>query len=817
VKGLGYTGAMGIFNWFFRKKVAQLDPDSEPLELWRADKHHPQWRWTEEFTQDFELTTDSSGPELWLSRPRLFAWSMNPFGRYQDFSLKARIQFLTEGYGAAGFVFRHMDDSSFYYFLVSNQGQFRFDVVFNGSPHPVIPWTPAPSKMEKEFDLQIIARGASFVFSINGIWAGEASDEMLEKGHIGLACQNFNADEFSIKLHICEIESREIQVEKEHSHWSVDVSIPSSQRMALAEVLASGGFRREAAYQLSKLRAKGEMTREATLLLSQCWMEEGLYEEALGAVENLLETEPWFLALKQKASILYLQSRFLDLRDYILPLSAGYPQDGLFWMYLGHSEFQLANYEKAAEAYARWFENEPDLPLAPYYTALSWEKAGDPTLAMRFYPRAAELFFRQESWNDLDNVLGRMKILAPENGLSLSLEGKIAYKEGDFDKALELIRKGRKLGDNDAALDYLEAMILRDKGDREAALEFFSRAVEKEPQYGLFRFRYAEMLFGLGKEGAAAEARESCRIDPNSAWAWNLLGLTLETGSDREAAFLKAMGLDPELEEPLLNLAWELNRQGRQDEALSLLSPVNTAASWNMIGNFYTEGADWKTAQTCYEKALELEPDMEDALANIRRPLWESGHLGKLDNILSKLLEFHPQNTEYLLDMAELSWSLGDWPRGELAINLIQGIQPGHEGALRSLVRHYLQRARFDKASQVLEKAKIANTEADWTGLEEQILRATHDRLQCASCSQHWFIPKNFPDPGTLRLVGEPPGKAPAGKSPVTGKVYCVNCAQIHLLEGRFICPESGEPLVLDKTLVYLLKRFLEAGEGASS
>lgn len=801
---------MGLFSWLFKKKDAPIDPDAEPQEKWESNPKNPDWRWESESETDYAADVDDSGVRLTLHRERLYAWAVNPLYRYRNFALKSSLCLETEGYAAGGFLFRFMDDSSFYSCLVSNRGQFRVDVVFNGSPIPLIPWTPVPGKFDpKQFELVLIARDETLTVVLDGLWAGETTDDMIDRGRLALAGQTYSGAA-SVKLTCIELENREVPVEKALEHWEDTVPPAASQRQALAESLASSMRFREAAFQLSKLRASGELSREGVLLLSQCWLEDGLYSEALGAVEEILKKETWDMALKQKASILYLMSRYLDLRDFVLPLTSEFPQEGALWMSLGHAQDQLGNWKEAAEAYGRWAELEPDQPFAWLYAGNLWEKAGDNAKAMESYPRAADLFFRQEAMMDLEGVLEKMKRLAPESGALAAMEGKIAFGAGQTEKALALFQKSRSLGVDDPAADYLEGMTARDNGDREAALEKFRSAAQKEPGYGLFRFRYAETLYLLEDSNALEEARAACESDPQNPWVWNLLGLCLEGPEEKADAFEKAHRLEPDLEEPFLNFAGALCTLGRGEEAEKMLRHRGSAGAWNLLGRLRSDAGLWEEAESFLDRALLLHPNFEDALANMRRPLWEQGKMGKLERVLSQLLELRPEEPGYLLDLAETAWSLGDWPRGEVALRILLGIEPAHAGARRALMRHYMGRFRYDKVIDILTESEKTCPNEDWSEWRKALRSATQDRLSCAACGREWWLPKNFSDPGRLRLVGEPPPEAPGGKSQETGKIYCVSCAQQHVSEGRFLCPETGGPLVLDKALVYLLKQYLE-------
>jgi len=814
-KGAGYNcPIMGLFSWLFRKKEVSIDPDSEPQELWQAGGNENNWRWQEEQSEDYALRLLKLGPQLQLHKDHLFAWSINPLFRYRDFVLTAELSFEAPGYAAAGLVFRYMDDGNFYYLLVSNQKRFRVEVVFNSSPMVLIPWTELPDELTEKFEVTIAFRASSIVIAYNGKWAGETSDNTLEKGRIGLAAQTYESAHVHVHLHRITLESREFEIEHRIEELEEKAGEAELQRYRLAESLAAARFFSEAAFQLVALRRRGKLDSKGKLLLSQCWLEEGLHQDALAAVEDILKEGTDLLAVKQKASILYLQSRFLELRDYVQQQVQTFPEDGRLWMFLGHAEHHLSNHESALRAYENWSRFEPQVPFAWLYTGKELMVLSRSQESLPYLSRAAELFFREEAYADMHELLVQLRRLAPESGLLMALEGKAAYLEERWDLALDFFRKSRELGNVDAAVEYLEALIRQKQGEREDAYALCRRACELEPGYDLFWFRAAELAHLLNRPEALNLAQRACELGPRNPWCWNVLGLCHPDPHQKLLAFEKAHQLDPTLEDPQLNLAWQYHLMGQSSQAIKMLQMIRTSRAWNTLGNIYAEQKNWELAEEAYTKAIESNPEFLEAYSNMRLVLKKQGKMGRLDEVLSWLLKRDPNNSEFLLDAADTAFALGDWPRGEIAIQVVLEHEPNNVQARTLLIDHFLAIRRYARVKEEIDKAQQFCPHHDWSTWKDRWLEATHTKLQCASCPCMWYLPNDFPDPGRLRFVGDLPPHLPAGKSPVTGKIYCVDCAQRHLENGRFLCPETHQPLILDKALVYLIKVGLESDSG---
>ncbi len=81
---------------------------------------------------------------LTLSKDSYFAWeTFSAAHSYDDFVLEADLEIdPSNGHSAAGVVFRHVTDDSFYSFLISSRGNFRFDLLLNNHPVHLVEWTP---------------------------------------------------------------------------------------------------------------------------------------------------------------------------------------------------------------------------------------------------------------------------------------------------------------------------------------------------------------------------------------------------------------------------------------------------------------------------------------------------------------------------------------------------------------------------------------------------------------------------------------------------------------------------------------------------
>ncbi|MDR2210509.1 MAG: tetratricopeptide repeat protein [Spirochaetaceae bacterium] len=184
---------------FGSPKNQKIDPDQIVEEQWAAD-------FTQEDPPDkipcvrFSITSENlyraylcnNALCLGIKKTNCIAWTEDMIFRYQDLNIKGRIRLNPKGgYAAAGFIFRMVDDRTYYMVLVSNRGYFRLDLVRNSTPLALAGWTEAPgispTREALEFDLEIAAYGSRILAAINGQWAGSWNDASISGGRICFA------------------------------------------------------------------------------------------------------------------------------------------------------------------------------------------------------------------------------------------------------------------------------------------------------------------------------------------------------------------------------------------------------------------------------------------------------------------------------------------------------------------------------------------------------------------------------------------------------------------------------------------------------
>lgn len=817
-----------IRKLFTKERVPE--PGSLVEELWVAElSDERKGRFRAVQGDSYEAAYREGALELRLQRPNLFAWTEASVHLESDLVLEGEFSLdKASPYSAAGFLLRATDDENFYSVLVSSKGFFRMDVVANGGPRGLLAWTECPAPLGESLSLRVIARGERFIIMIDGLWAAEIEDETFGSGYIAFAAQNYDeGKEAATRLESCFIESRPVEVETWFYRYNYyEIAAPEARRR-LAETFFSMGEWLNAAVQLRKIEKRRALDADELFLKAEASLRLELQDEAEEALDACLALKPDMEnAVQEKANLLYLRARYPELRDFTARLLEKEADNARLWNLSGHARFNLGDFAGAARDYGKAAELDGNEPLYSMNEARAFDQVQDKAGAAAAYLRAAKGFYEAEADDDLALALGRLKELGASKPELEGLRAKVLYREGRHLEAGKLIDALAKSGKADASLLYLSGLVEIEKGERTTALSRFAKAVELEPSYPLYAFRYAESLFILDRPEASAAIAKALELAPGDAWTRNLAGMA----ALREAAALAEKGerLQPEraaqarayLEgaakdlpgeaEPRINLAELESLEGSADKALEVLSglPYDGAAR-NEAGNALVREGRIEEAAREYEKAVAFAPGMEEYEANLASVCLELERYGDAQEHIRKALDAGGSARSYLL-AGNLGLAYGERARAEAAYRVGLELSPEDPGLLMALGRCYLGGRDRKKAEACAEKLRSLDP-ARAEKLEGEILEATTELLSCAGCGRAWRVPRELPSQSGESIRDMPPDESPAGLCPRCGKIYCIACRKDALVENRFTCPDCGETLKLsDNRLRYLVRQYIK-------
>ncbi len=792
---------MGLF-----KKKYLPEPTDIVYEKWHSSfSIFHEHRFIPEESEGYRSYFERGSFCLDIKRKNLFVWTDDPLYRYDNFLLNAELGIKPgNGYSAAGFLFRKIEDLSYYYFLISSMGHFRCDLVLNGMPSVLIDWTECPEFSPDKFKITISADGGHLSFFLNGSWLGNVSDESVDAGGIAFAGQNYNeADTAGFSLFGIDIESRpaELEVKRERIRHR---SITEEAQLRFIESRVRSGHHGAALIEIRKVIKDAGASGRLLLTAADCCINLEMFDEAAAYLEKIPEDERDERYILQKAGLLYRTNEFILLRDFLKSRPEFCEGNSVAANLLGNAEYALGNWRNAADSYSTAFTAE-NIALYAFNTARALEKTGDRKKAAEMYGSAARMYFRNGEYDQLAGLLPYLEALDSADIETVTLRAKLLFQEENFEAAgrifSDLIRK--KTGDS--SVYYLNALIESKNGNRKSAVKSFEKAAELEPDFYLYHFKYAEYLFVT--EGDYRPSLDAAlRLAPDDAWVLNLAGLAAvgeERTADAVELFEKAAAAAPEEEEIRVNRSEALFLSGDAESAMALLTG-DSPEILNQRGNINARLHNYGSAVSDYEAAYAADRNRPDIILNLAAACIESDSFSRAEELLVRVLDFGENAHAYNL-LGNLAMLKGEYGRAEAAYRRAVETEPGYTEAVCNLAELYVSRGKLNDADILLGTVKSENPGERFDALKQTVFRKRMHVFSCSSCRREWVVPKKIGAQPALKLVGEPPDEMPAGKCTSCGDVYCIGCAKEKLNEGRLVCLSCGAPLKLSEDWIRYL------------
>ena len=188
----------------------------------------------------------------------------------------------------------------------------------------------------------------------------------------------------------------------------------------------------------------------------------------------------------------------------------------------------------------------------------------------------------------------------PDDAAALHLSGAIAYKQGRYEEAIELIQEALARNRRVPQFHNTFGAVLRAMGKFEEAIVAYEQAVSLDAEYTQAYHNMGNILLLQGRYAAAIEKYERViSLEPDFAEAYNSIAIALQYQGEYAAAIEKcnqAMSLKTDYPEAHNTIASILTKVGRCTEAIE-----------------------------SYRRALRLKPDYAEAHSNLGMALLLTG------------------------------------------------------------------------------------------------------------------------------------------------------------------------------------------------
>jgi tetratricopeptide (TPR) repeat protein len=319
--------------------------------------------------------------------------------------------------------------------------------------------------------------------------------------------------------------------------------------------------------------------------------------------------------------------------------------------------------------------------------------------------------------------------------LAFSLAGAGRLKEAQNE-----IEAARALDPSSPGLDSVEGMILLALNQDEEAIEFLSRAVEREPGDSRSWLAMGKIFYRRGMLEKAADAfSKATTADSKNAEAWFYLGEIELAGRRFEQAvtqYKTVRSLDPGYVEAYRQEAVAFQRLGRQGEAVGILeqalliTPEDVELLY-VLGSVLSEAGDDEAAVSHLLEARELSPNhsrvrylLGVTLAKLGRREESREELAAFRELrafedeaegFQDVLLAHPEDADSYLPLIHHYFDHGREVEALAFLQKASALSPDHLELLLLMARARIATGQAELAGEAVDRALAldpANTEA---------------------------------------------------------------------------------------------------------
>ncbi len=358
------------------------------------------------------------------------------------------------------------------------------------------------------------------------------------------------------------------------------------------------------------------------------------------------------------------------------------------------------------------------LPLAVLGVAFGWRRLGAPLLLfLALYPLAIVAVFVTARYRvpvvpvlAIPAALGLMELLAARGrrlGVAVAILAAgllLATLPGPFcEEALDM----------EADFYYCLAYAQGERGDVEAAIESYDRALESNPDLEQVHYNLGVLHAERGElERAAEHYAETIRLAPGHARAHNNLGSVVERQGRPEEAlrhFEAAVASDPELLPARRNLARTRLQLGRGPEALEAIAALEKLAPDDpelplLRGGAYLHFGDLDGAVEALRQAVAADPENARAHNDLGTALLGRGDLEAARERFTKAIELDPDHLQAYNNAGAVAAMLGDLEGARARLEEAVRRAPDYADARYNLAAVLLRQGEVERATRELRE-----------------------------------------------------------------------------------------------------------------
>jgi tetratricopeptide (TPR) repeat protein len=363
----------------------------------------------------------------------------------------------------------------------------------------------------------------------------------------------------------------------------------------------TGYYDRQISELIARLQAN-DADDKARFKLAEAYIQTGRIEQAISQYEVLVERRPRdVFALRQLANAEKSRGELNRAIAWYERVRELKPDRADVYYSLGEILYNQGMNAEAIAHLRKALKLDPSFPDAYRLLSFIYGEIGDQTKAAEYATRAAELnpaAAKAQANLSLDRYSSAqyMELTGNIPSPTQDLEQAFAHytlgvafrARGLYEEASQEFARGRVAGEDATLIDQAESELALLEGDAEKALARYDALLSGQGDSPKIWNERGVALHKLGRlEEAEGSYRRALKCDDRYALAWNNIGVVRAHCQDTEAAHLalqRAVELQPELDDPHLNLGLLWATTGQLEQSLKLYT-VWVPRCWRWTGS----------------------------------------------------------------------------------------------------------------------------------------------------------------------------------------------------------------------------------------
>jgi protein O-GlcNAc transferase len=294
-----------------------------------------------------------------------------------------------------------------------------------------------------------------------------------------------------------------------------------------------------------------------------------------------------------------------------------------------------------------------------------WQKLAETDPTRNVFLRLANITKELGLIDDAEVAFKHALEVDNRSAMALKGLGILALHRRDYQSAESYLKRACEIEEDQGGCTLLGVALQKTGKDNEAE-EAYLRAIRIDPQYEEAYFNLGVLLRDDRPDEAQKLFRTAIKLDPKYACAYRELGFVLSKGvpnPEAESHLRKAIEIEPGDARTHIYLGTHLWRCEDVDAAIAEfriageLKPDWAVPLWS-LGNIYESALeDYDSARSFFERALQLEPDSEEALKNLGRLCKKRGRIDLAKEYLGRALLLDPGNDRVLALLSDIDSS----------------------------------------------------------------------------------------------------------------------------------------------------------------